>query len=87
MIELLILIASLLLLVIVYIGGAVYFKILKKDKFLRVFTWIIFICVVAVYIKILAGTAHSDWADLWYIFIISYLIVYEMPDWLILDAR
>lgn len=85
MTELLALIASLLFLA-TYIGFGVHFKIFKKDKVLSVFTWIIFVCVVATYIKGMSGTVHNDWADLWYIFIMSYLIIYEIPDWLILKS-
>lgn len=59
----------------------VRFLNLKKTAFFNCFTWFLFLTVLGEYFRLLDYHAREI-AEVWFIFAMGYMVVFEYGDWL-----
>lgn len=72
-------IVSMLLAVLIPLLMVKFFH-LKKSSFFSCFTWFLFFSVLAEYFRLLDQHTR-ELADVWFIFAIGYMAIFEYGDW------
>lgn len=62
-------------------------KTLKRSKAFNLFTWLMFFNVVAEYFIRPISQNLKDLADVWFIFAVGYMFVFEYGEWIDYDQN